>query len=130
MIDIAPPIYFCNGIPDGCFDNSSLVYKRNLGEPNWQLVQRIPSDVKRSRKEIIPAPTMEEILSELRDMGVAFEVRGYDVITTRGELVRHGFRCRCKLNGKEYVAESGSYGSFANNLLKVWRAIKNDHFQN
>ena len=63
--DLVPPLDLCRKIPDGCFEDSAMVYAVTKHSLNYCFGDRrcFINDY----RKLIPAPTLQEIFAELAD---------------------------------------------------------------
>ena len=93
---IVPPLELCKQIPAGEFEDAALVWVyddvvgflcrtsgcEQIHKKEWQLEHNHPRKIAIRRKcgqEIYPAPTLEEILDSLADLGADFCMREFQI---------------------------------------------------
>ena len=115
---IVPPLELCKLIPAGEFEDSALVWVyddvigflcrtsgcEQIHKKEWQLKHNHPRKIAIRRKcgqEIYPAPTLEEILDSLDDLGADFCM------------------CEFQIGNKSYFYPTG-----VEEALRLWFKVK------
>ena len=105
---IVPPLELCKRIPAGEFEDSALVWVyddvvgflcrtsgcEQIHKMEWQLQNNHPRKIAIRRKsghEIYPAPTLEEIRRELRNLSV--------------DVIDNTIRVSCKIDPETHISE-------------------------
>ena len=93
---IVPPLELCKQIPAGEFEDAALVWVyddvvgflcrtsgcEQIHKKEWQLEHNHPRKIAIRRKsghEIYPAPTLEEVLEAIGDLGASFCTNGIHI---------------------------------------------------
>lgn len=124
---IVPLLDLCKLIPAGEFEDSVLVWLyddingflcrssgcEQIRKKEWQIINNYPSKIARRRKlgyEIYPAPTLEEIRRELRNLSV----------TNLGKEIN----VACKIDPETWIREKSKNGDVTSAALRVWLKMK------
>ena len=113
---IVPPLELCKKIPEGEFRVSVLVWKERIGNFRDARVKiREPEDISYKVESVevnyFPAPTLEEIRRELRNLSV---------VTHENRLI-----VSCKIDPETWASEtvkSDEHGTDA--ALRLWLKLK------
>lgn len=114
--NIVPPLELCKQIPTGEFKDSVLVWKERRSFSCDDLVKiREPEDisykVESAEVNYFPAPTLEEIRWELRNLSVAIHENRIIV--------------SCKINPEKWISETVFPGEHdADAALRLWLRVK------
>lgn len=93
--DLVPPLELCQKIPEGEFEDAAFAWHytdmvgfvcrtsgcEQVSGKEWQIVPSNASRIIRARKrgeQILPAPTLQEIMEELTELQDAFRVEFED----------------------------------------------------
>lgn len=109
---IVPPLDLCKKIPEGEFKGSVLVWKERIGNSRDARVKiREPEDISYKVESVevnyFPAPTLEEMRWELRNLSVTV----YENIIVAS----------CKIDPETWVSETVNPGEHdADATLRIW----------
>lgn len=113
---IVPPLELCKKIPEGEFRDSALVWKERIGNSRYARVKiREPEDISYKVESVevnyFPAPTLEEMRWELRNLSVTV----YENIIVAS----------CKIDPETWVSETVNPGEHdADAALRLWFKVK------
>ena len=113
---IVPPLELCKQIPAGEFEDSALVWKERIGLSSDSLVKiREPEDigykVESAEVNYFPAPTLEEMRWELRNLSVT--------------VYENTIVASCKIDPETWVSETVNPDEHdADAALRLWFKVK------
>lgn len=113
---IVPSLRLCKKIPAGEFKDSVLVWKERIGNSRYYLVKiREPEDISYKVESVyvnyFPAPTLEEIRWELRNLSVS--------------VYENTVVASCKIDPETWVSETVFPDEHdADAALRIWLKLK------